>query len=274
VKNCQRRNISYKALGFTPLEIPGRSDASSPIALGFLTGFTLIELLVVIAIIALLMAILTPALRKAKETARETACKSNLRNVGLGMLLYFQDNDYKAADSQRTNGFFWYISPGRFMQTSDDRAYWGVAYKDYIKQTKIFGCPSFRHVSELIYPDDPALIREAAFSLNANISGKKTTNIRNHARFIIAHDHAEPKMEQGSQDMFYNDGPGTLNLTDYRQKGFRAKFYRGIFRHSIKSADPYRTEGRANILWLDGHVEALEETTGDDVPQQWYTGEK
>jgi len=235
-------------------------------------AFTLIELLVVIAIIALLMAILTPVLHKAKEAAKETICKSNLRAVGLGIILYLQDNDYIMANSNRTNEFQWYDSTGNFRSTNDVEAYWGVAYKDYVKETKVFGCPSFRHVAELIYPEDPLLIREAAFGLNSYISGKKITDLPNHAKIIVAHDHAEPKMEQGSRDMFYNDGPGTENLTHYRQGGDRAEFYRGIFRHNIRKSDAFRTGGRANILWLDGHVESLEETTGDDVPEDWYTG--
>jgi prepilin-type N-terminal cleavage/methylation domain-containing protein len=53
-----------------------------------LTGFTLIELLVVIAIIAILMAIVTPALAGARVTARKTACQSNLRQIGLGWVMY------------------------------------------------------------------------------------------------------------------------------------------------------------------------------------------
>ncbi len=56
-------------------------------------GFTLIELLVVIAIISLLVSVLLPSLRKAKELARSTICKSNLRNVGLAMLLYAEEYD-------------------------------------------------------------------------------------------------------------------------------------------------------------------------------------
>jgi prepilin-type processing-associated H-X9-DG protein len=218
------------------------------------------------------MAIITPALRKAKESARETVCRSNLRGVGLGLLLYVQSNDYTMADSSRTNGFFWEEDDaGNFRGDADTDAYWGVAYIDYIKDKKVFGCPSFRQVAELIYPVDPLLIREAAFSLNSNISGRRTTDIRNHSQFIICHDHVEPKMEQGSNDMFYNDGPGTLNLKHYRQGGFREEFYRGIFRHNIGASSAFETGGRANILWLDGHVSFLEETTGDDVPRRWYT---
>jgi len=245
-------------------------------------GFTLIELLVVIAIIAILMAIITPALRKARESTRETVCKSNLRGVGLGVLLYLQDNDYVMANTNTTNGFFWYDAAGNFRRTDDGNAYWGVAYKDYIKDTKVFGCPSFRKVAELIYAVDPILIQKAAFGLNGYVSRTeggqfrllKTTDIRDQSKFIIAHDHAEPRMEQGSRDMFHNDGPGTMNLTHYRQGGSRARFYPGIFRHNMKANEPFRTGGRANVLWLDGHVSAIEETTGDDVPKWWYTGVK
>jgi len=70
-------------------------------------GFTLIELLVVIAIIALLLAVMLPGLQKAKERAREAVCRSNLRNVGVAIALYLQDNDYKPADCWAMNGFFW-----------------------------------------------------------------------------------------------------------------------------------------------------------------------
>ena len=233
-------------------------------------AFTLIELLVVISIIALLMAILTPVLKKAKESAKETVCRSHLRGIGLGVIIFLQDNDYKMADCSRTNGFFWYSSDGNFR--NDRETYWGVKYKDYIKETKIFGCPSFRHVSELIYQVDPKLIQEAAFGLNSFISGENTNDLKNQSKVIIANDHAEPKMEQGSRDMFYNDGPNTKNLTDYREGGIRAEFYRGIFRHNIRISKDYETGGRANILRLDGHVDSLDETTGDNVPEEWYTG--
>ncbi len=65
-------------------------------AKGHATGvsaFSVIELLVVIAVIAIMAALLLPALAKTKEQARGTVCRSNMKQLALAFLMYAEDND-------------------------------------------------------------------------------------------------------------------------------------------------------------------------------------
>ena len=56
-------------------------------------GFTLIELLIVVAVIGILAALLFPVFARVRENARRASCQSNLKQLGLGVLQYAQDND-------------------------------------------------------------------------------------------------------------------------------------------------------------------------------------
>ena len=98
-------------------------------------GFTLIELLVVIAIIAILAAILFPVFARAREKARQTSCLSNVKQIGLGMLMYVQDYDERFLLGGSSDMTAWGAA------NSVD-CVWYNAIMPYVKNAQIYVCPS------------------------------------------------------------------------------------------------------------------------------------
>ncbi len=238
------------------------------------SAFTLIELLVVIAIIAVLLAILMPALRRVREQAREQSCRSNLRSIGLGIVMYLQENDYTMPDfhthTSSCNGHLWYNSRGAMLKAGDSQSYWGVIYHDYVKEPELFGCPSFKNFSQIVAQEmlyGVGEIENSAYSMNGWLTKERSNAISRHAEVVVSHDHMEPRIENGN-DMLCPDSSGK-NFSHYRTGG-RTEWYRGIFRHSITKNADYETGGKLNCLWLDGHVTTIKETTGEDIPKRYY----
>lgn len=106
------------------------------------SAFTLIELLVVIAIIAILAAILFPVFAQARESARKTVCLSNIKQLGLGVMMYVQDYD----ETFPCNS---YDTPPLGITDTDSgnpnyRAYWRWMWEilPYLKNKQILVCPS------------------------------------------------------------------------------------------------------------------------------------
>ncbi len=58
-----------------------------------LTAFTLIEMITVIAVIGILISVLLPTLQRVNDRAKKTKCMSNLRQIGIDMLIYSGDNN-------------------------------------------------------------------------------------------------------------------------------------------------------------------------------------
>jgi prepilin-type N-terminal cleavage/methylation domain-containing protein/prepilin-type processing-associated H-X9-DG protein len=128
------------------------------------SGFTLVELLVVISIIALLLAVLVPSLNQAREQGRKTVCRSNLKGIGTGILIYpnydpngtLPPSDYTGKEKETVPKSYdhqpWmaYRAYGVNVKTNEIRGPFNLARlyaKGICPDGKVFYCPGFARVA-------------------------------------------------------------------------------------------------------------------------------
>lgn len=135
-------------------------------------GFTLIELLVVIAIIAILAAILFPVFAQARESARKANCVSNMKQIGLGLLMYAGDYDetlpWAASNIAPADNFAWYQNIEPYIKSGIKRDASGA-----FTPTTFYTCPSYQNSSVPLAAGDPVPPAKAtpvrSYGVNSNL---------------------------------------------------------------------------------------------------------
>ncbi len=199
-------------------------------------GFTLIELLVVIAIIAILAAILFPVFARAREKARQTSCLNNMKQLGLGMLMYVQDYDEMFPGMNNGIKPDVPVIPGSdFCYNSGNGNYyhsWAAVIYPYVKNVQIYRCPSTKYNCYGVAYGVPASGINEAQTGTTSIFGRP----------------AQAEIKRPSEIMMIGEkGAGGGN-----QYILSGQYYAGRMDHN----------GGSNIAFFDGHAKWMTYSIG------------
>ncbi len=203
-------------------------------------GFTLLELLVVIAIIAILAAMLLPALSRTKQKTQRTQCVSNLRQIGLAVELYKQNNEGRYPTESGQNWMSFRLGGGdpttnsavRFgLEWASDRILWS-----YTTSREVYSCPCDRgmNIAPWMQPFDSnyktvgssykyntrpwnpdGFTRVPQKDYPRGLAGKKESWISQPSRYILLHEPpASPYWDNGWFYFFWHYGRGKATIRE------------------------------------------------------------
>lgn len=200
-------------------------------------GFTLLELLVVIAIIAVLAGLLMPAAASARRAGQRVTCLSNVRQLGLAMIAYANDNGRFPRPGQQfvPNDADWiYCQPGRDLKQSVI-----LRYISDDLDGAVYRCPVDDVSTHQRYaPSMSAAIKYPfSYSVNAQICKqvsegptRRPNQIRRPAQVILVIDESSETVDDGcwAHQGTYGSGANVLSARHDRNVESSTDFEVGV----------------------------------------------